>query len=158
MEISINLNGVNKTFEVEKRWSLLRVLREQLGLLGAKGGCKTGDCGTCTVLIDGEPEMSCVILAKNVEGKKIVTIEGLSQKNSLHPIQRAFIDAGAVQCGFCTPGMILRAKALLDKDTNPSRFKIREALDPSLCRCTGYQKIIDGVTLASKYIKDEVPS
>jgi aerobic carbon-monoxide dehydrogenase small subunit len=155
MEISINLNGVNKTVEIEERWSLLRVLRDQLGLFGAKGGCLTGDCGTCTVLIEGEPEMSCVTLAKKVDGKKIITIEGLSRKNKLHPIQRAFIDAGAVQCGFCTPGMILRTKALLDSDLKPSRIKIREAINPSLCRCTGYQKIVDAITLAAQYIKEE---
>ncbi|MBT4288958.1 MAG: (2Fe-2S)-binding protein [Deltaproteobacteria bacterium] len=156
MEINIILNGVQKAVEIEERWSLLRVLRDQLGLFGAKGGCKTGDCGTCTVLIDGEPKMSCVILAKNVDSKTITTIEGLSQKNNLHPIQRAFIDAGAVQCGYCTPGMILRAKALLDNDIDPSRQQIREAINPSLCRCTGYQKIIDGITLSSQYIREEV--
>lgn len=156
MEIKIELNGVNKVIKIEERWSLLKVLRDHLGLFGAKGACLTGDCGTCTVLINDEPKQSCVTLAKNVNGKKIDTIEGLFQNNKLHPIQQAFIEAGAVQCGYCTPGMILRAKALLDKDTNPSRQKIRETINPGLCRCTGYQKIVDGITLSSRYLKEEV--
>jgi aerobic carbon-monoxide dehydrogenase small subunit len=155
MMITIHVNRVERQLEIQERWSLLRVLREEFNLLGAKGACLTGGCGTCTVLVDGQPVRSCITLAKKVNAKRILTIEGVSNKNMLHPIQQAFIDAGAVQCGFCTPAMILSAKSLLDSDKNPSRLRIREAIQPNLCRCTGYQKIVDGIELAAKNLKNE---
>ena len=155
MVLNICVNGKNESIQINEKWTLLRVLREELNLKGAKAGCLTGDCGTCTVLVDGEPVTSCTLLAKKVEGKSVLTIEGMSRGQNLHPIQRAFIEAGAVQCGFCTPAMVLRSKALLDKVKKPSRFQIREAINPNLCRCTGYQKIIDAVELASHYLKEQ---
>lgn len=155
MTLNIRVNGKTECLEVNERWTLLRVLRDSLDLKGAKGGCLTGDCGTCTVLVDGEPVTSCTVLAKKVEGKSVLTIEGMSRRQELHPIQRAFVEAGAVQCGYCTPGMVLRAKALLDKEKKPSRAQIREAINPNLCRCTGYQKIIDAVELASLYLLEQ---
>jgi carbon-monoxide dehydrogenase small subunit len=155
MTLNITVNGIERDLKINEKWTLLRVLREELKLKGAKAGCLTGDCGTCTVLVDGEPVTSCTILAKKVEGKSVLTIEGMSRGQKLHPIQRAFVEAGAVQCGFCTPGMVLRAKALLDRTRQPSRERIREAINPNLCRCTGYQKIIDAVELASGYLLEQ---
>ena len=149
IELSFTMNDAAVKVRVDDRWTLLRVIRELLQLKGTKGGCLTGDCGTCTVLLDGEPVTSCTVLAKKAEGKHVLTIEGLAKNGRLHPIQEAFIAAGAVQCGYCTPGMVLRAKALLDKTTKPSRAEIRQAINPNLCRCTGYQKIIDAVELAA---------
>jgi aerobic-type carbon monoxide dehydrogenase small subunit (CoxS/CutS family) len=155
MTLNICVNGKNKQVEINEKWTLLRVLRDELKLKGTKAGCLTGDCGTCTVLVDGEPKTSCTLLARKLEGKSVLTIEGMSKGEKLHPIQKAFVEAGAVQCGFCTPAMILRSKALLDKIKQPSRMQIREAINPNLCRCTGYQKIIDAVELASKYILNQ---
>ncbi len=156
MTLNICVNGKKEQVEIKEKWTLLRILRDELKLKGTKAGCLTGDCGTCTVLVDGEPVTSCTLLAKKAEGKSVLTIEGLARGGDLHPIQKAFIEAGAVQCGFCTPAMILRAKALLDKIEIPSRVQIREAINPNLCRCTGYQKIIDAVELASEYLRKEL--
>lgn len=126
-------------------------LREDLDLTGTKIGCDIGVCGSCTVLVDGEPRRSCKLKLKDVEGCKILTIEGLAAPDgSLHPIQQAFMDAGAIQCGFCTPGMVLTAYALLKKSPHPSRAEVRQALRGNLCRCTGYQQIIDAVLLAAE--------
>jgi carbon-monoxide dehydrogenase small subunit len=123
----------------------LQVLRENLGLTGTKQGCNAGDCGACTVLIDNQPVDSCLTLAIEAQGKEILTIEGLDQQGRLHPLQQAFIDHYAVQCGFCTPGMILSAKSLLDRNSHPTEEEVREAISGNLCRCTGYVKIVEAI-------------
>ena len=150
MDICLHINGFDRQVQVEEKWTLLYVLREVLNLTGTKCGCKTGDCGACMVLIDGEAVTSCTQRASRLEGKKILTIEGMSDGEHLHPIQQAFIDAGAVQCGFCIPGMILSAKALLDKNPNPTEEEVRIGIDKNLCRCTGYEKIVEAILLAAK--------
>lgn len=152
-EIELYINGESRLVRVEKNWNLLYVLREVLDLTGAKCGCSTGDCGACKVIVDGEAVNSCLILARNATGKKIQTIEGLSNGPELHPIQQAFIDCGAVQCGYCTPGMIMSAKALLDKNPNPTESEIRAAISNNLCRCTGYVKIVDAIQMAAKRMR-----
>jgi len=148
------VNGREYELLIEPYITLLEVLREQLDLTGTKHGCGIGQCGACTVLIDGKPILSCLTLATAVKGKNILTIEGLSEGNILHPIQRAFIDYGAIQCGFCTPGMIMTAKALLDKTSIPTREEVKVALGGNLCRCTGYVKIIDAVLAAAEAMKE----
>lgn len=147
----------NRMFEVQARpnATLLSVLRDQLDLTGAKCGCGTGDCGACTVLLDGEAVRSCIVPVKNAVGKQIITIEGLARGSELHPIQRAFIERGAIQCGFCTPGMILAAKALLDHNPNPTEDEIRAALRFNLCRCTGYARIVEAVQFAAELLRKE---
>jgi len=147
----------NRIFEVQAKpnATLLSVLREQLDLTGAKCGCGTGDCGACTVLLEGESVRSCVVPVKNAVGKRIVTIEGLARGSALHPLQRAFVERGAIQCGFCTPGMILAAKALLDRNPDPTEDEIREAIRPNLCRCTGYARIVDAVLYAAELLREE---
>lgn len=135
---SLYINGVLRTVCVPPQWTLLRVLRETLGLTGAKNGCSSGDCGACRVILDGTAVNACKVPIKDAAGHRVETIEGLSRNGQLHPIQQAFIDCGAVQCGFCTPGMVMSAKALLDKTLHPSDEEIREALAPNLCRCTGW--------------------
>ncbi len=154
-QIRLNINGRDIPLMVEKHWTLLYVLREILDLIGAKCGCNTGDCGACKVIIDGEAVNSCLIKATAAVGKTITTIEGVSNGRKLHPIQEAFIECGAVQCGYCTPGMIMSAKALLDKNLNPTEDQIREAFANNLCRCTGYIKIFEAVNLAAKNIRAE---
>lgn len=151
----LNINGKDYDVELKEKWSLLYVLREVIDLTGTKCGCNTGDCGACKVLIDGEAVNSCTVTAARAEGKKIVTIEGIADGLKLHPIQEAFIETGAVQCGFCTPGMIISAKALLDKNPHPTRGEVADALSNNICRCTGYVKIIDAVQLAAKKIGGE---
>ena len=148
------VNGQTYPILYEKNWNLLYVLREVLGLTGTKCGCGTNDCGACRVIVDGEAKNSCVLMVRNLAGKRIETIEGLSHGTELHPIQQAFIDAGAVQCGFCTPGMIMSAKALLDRCPDPTEEEIRAALEPNLCRCTGYVKIVEAVQLAAKRMRE----
>lgn len=154
-QIMLNINGRDILLMVEKHWTLLYVLREILDLIGAKCGCNTGDCGACKIIIDGEAVNSCLIKAKAAVGKTITTIEGVSNGRELHPIQEAFIECGAVQCGYCTPGMIMSAKALLDKNLNPTEEQIREAFANNLCRCTGYIKIFEAVNLAAKNMRAE---
>lgn len=154
-EIELYINGESRLVRVEKNWNLLYVLREVLDLTGAKCGCSTGDCGACKVIIDGEAVNSCLILARNATGKKIETIEGLSNGPALHPIQQAFIDCGAVQCGYCTPGMIMSAKALLDKNPDPTEPEIRTAISNNLCRCTGYVKIVEAIQTAAKRMRGD---
>lgn len=150
-QVCLDINGKKIQVSVEKNWNLLFVLREVLRLTGAKCGCSTGDCGACKVIIDGKAVNSCLMLARNMEGKKIETIEGLSDGTALHPIQQAFIDAGAVQCGYCTPGMVMSAKALLDQNPNPTEEEIRNnGISNNLCRCTGYVKIVEAIQLAAK--------
>jgi len=153
MEIRFDLNGKKVRVEVPAHWTLLRVLRERLGLTGTKEGCGIGECGTCTVLLDGMPVNSCLVLAPKVEGKKVETVEGLGTKDSLHPLQQAFIDHGAVQCGFCTPGILMSSKALLDRNPTPTREEVQDAIAGHLCRCTGYQQIIEAVEQAVKSMK-----
>jgi len=149
--MKIRVNGQDYEIVVEPARTLLDVLRYELGLTGTKEGCGTGSCGSCTVLVDGEAINSCLVFAVEVEGKEITTIEGLSQKEKLHPLQQAFIDEGAVQCGFCTPGVILTAKALLDSNPHPAESQIRQAIAGNLCRCTGYDKIVRAIMRAVNY-------
>lgn len=148
VEIKLKVNGKNYTLEIEEDMRLLDLLREKLGLLGVKEGCSEGECGACTVIMDGRVVNSCLIMAFQAEGSNIVTIEGLEKEGEIHPVQQAFIEVGAVQCGYCTPGMILSAKALLDKNPNPTEDEIREGISGNLCRCTGYNKIIQAVEKA----------
>lgn len=151
-QIELNINGRDYTFDVDEKETLLTVLRERLDLTGAKPACQTGDCGACKVIVDGIAENSCMKMAKKMVGKKIETIENLSTSEKLHPLQEAFIESGAVQCGYCTPGMIMSSKALLDANPNPNDFEILEAIDGNICRCTGYVKIVDAVKLAANRI------
>lgn len=151
-EIELKVNGEVFKVEVEPRRTLLEVLRENLGLTGTKEACNKGDCGACTVLIDGKPVLSCLTLAIEVQGKDILTIEGLAKGYELHPIQQAFVDHGAIQCGFCTPGMIMSAKALLDKNPNPTEGEIRDGISGNICRCTGYLKIVEAIQEVAKTI------
>jgi aerobic-type carbon monoxide dehydrogenase small subunit (CoxS/CutS family) len=148
-EIQLEINGNTYSISVLPQRTLLEVLREDLGLIGTKEGCSEGECGVCTVLLDGSPVRSCLLLVVDVRGRKITTIEGLSKNGRLHPIQNAFIEHGAIQCGFCTPGMILSAKALLDENPSPTEEDIRVALSGNLCRCTGYVKIFKAVQAAA---------
>ncbi len=148
-ELAFKVNGKPVTVRIKPHWRLIDVLRDELYLTGTKEGCGEGECGACTVLLDGEPVNSCLILAHQVEGRAVTTIESLGTVNNLDRIQEAFIEAGAVQCGYCTPGMVLTAKALLMKNPQPSRTEIKVALSGNLCRCTGYAKIIKAVELAA---------
>ena len=141
----IKVNGQEHEIMVEPWQTLLDVLRYDLLLTGAKEGCGNGECGTCTVLLDGEAVNSCLVFVAEVEGKEITTIEGLSQEGELHPLQRAFMEEGAVQCGFCTPGVILTAKAFLDSNPHPTEEQVRRAIAGNLCRCTGYDKIVRAI-------------
>ncbi len=147
MKKIINLTVNDREYEiaVEPNMTLTDLIRYELGLTGTKKGCETGDCGACTVIMDGLPVNSCLVLAVQASGKKIETIEGLETEESLHPVQDAFVEKGAIQCGFCSPGMILSAKHLLDKNPNPDEGEIRAAISGNLCRCTGYQKIVDAI-------------
>lgn len=144
-----SVNGQAVQIRVEPHLTLLDVLRDTLGLTGTKEGCGSGDCGACTVLLDGEPAASCLLLAVEVEGRAVTTVEGLAGNGDLHPVQRAFVEQGGVQCGFCTPGMILSSVALLARNPRPGEAEIREALAGNLCRCTGYDKIVRAVQAAA---------
>ena len=161
MVVELEVNGTRHELLVEPRRTLLEVLREELGLTGAKEGCGLGACGTCTVLMDGRPVRACLTLAVEAQGASILTVEGLAdtvadrEPGALHPIQEAFVDAHGVQCGFCTPGMILAAKALLDEEPDPDEARIREALGGQVCRCTGYTKIVEAVKLAAQRLSGE---
>jgi len=150
VQVKMDVNGeaVEATFAPYK--TLLEVLREELNLTGTKHGCELGECGACAVLVDGEPQLSCLVLALECEGRSIETVEGMGEGAALHPLQAAFADLGAAQCGYCTPGILLTAKALLDNNPHPSREEIREALAGNLCRCTGYTKILEAVELVAK--------
>lgn len=150
VRVSLTVNGEAVRAEIPADLLLIDFLREHLDLTGTKRGCGEGDCGACTVLVDGKPVTSCVMLAVQAEGHSVLTIEGLARGEKLHPIQEAFLEAGAVQCGFCTPGMVLSAKALLDADPNPDRAAIIAGLSGNLCRCTGYAKIVEAVELAAR--------
>ena len=145
IEVNFMVNGRARTVLVEPKDTLLDVIREDLGLTGAKEGCGKGECGACTVILDSEAVPSCLVPAASVEGKSVVTIEGIESNEGLHPLQEAFVKYHASQCGFCTPGMILTAKAYLDKNPNPTEAEMRDVMMSNLCRCTGYEKIIEAV-------------
>jgi carbon-monoxide dehydrogenase small subunit len=151
----LRVNGEDYEIFTDSWKTLERVLRDDLGLTGVKEGCNTGNCGVCTVLIDGKAVKSCLVLASQVQGKDILTIEGLS-KSGLHPLQQAFIDHFAIQCGFCTPGMVLAAKALLDENPNPTEEEVKLGLSGNLCRCTGYVKIVDAILTAAEMTRKGV--
>ncbi len=148
--IKLHVNGEEVEVLTEIHKTLLEVLREDLGLTGTKRGCDLGTCGACTVLIDGHPYLSCLTLACDVQGRKILTIEGLSSDGGLHPLQQTFVEKGAIQCGFCTPGMILTAKAFLDEHPHPSEREVKKAISGNLCRCTGYVKIVEAILSVSE--------
>jgi carbon-monoxide dehydrogenase small subunit len=144
-EVTLIVNGEEREVHVEPRQTLLDTLRNDLGLTGTKEGCGNGNCGTCTVLLNGKAISSCIVLAVEVEGQEITTIEGLAQAGKIHLLQKAFIEEGAIQCGFCTPGMILTAKAFLDTNPHPTEAQVRQAIAGNLCRCTGYDKIVRAI-------------
>jgi len=150
LSIDIQVNGERYQEEVEPRTTLLEFLRQTLHLTGTKEGCGLGDCGTCIVLLDEKPVNSCLVLAVDANGRRVTTIEGLAEDGKLHPVQQSFIDNGAVQCGFCTPAMILTSKALLDKNPDPAEEEIKQALGGTLCRCGSYQKILNSVQAVGK--------
>ena len=152
--ITLKVNGKKHEVSVKAHWTLLDVLRNELKLKGTKKGCETGECGMCTVLLDGKAVNSCLILAMQAEGKDIVTIEGLSQSGELNLIQEAFIDSGAIACGYCTPGLVMSAKALLDERPNPSEEEVRESIAGNLCRCLGYTKNVRAILLASERMRE----
>jgi len=152
-QIRLKINGHSHELEVKPWATLLDTLREDLGLTGTKEGCGQGECGACTVLMDGKPVNACLILAMEAQGKEILTIEGLAQGDELHPVQQAFVEIGGMQCGFCTPGMVLSAKALLDEKPEPTDEEIRKGLEGNFCRCTGYTKIIESVRAAAARMK-----
>jgi len=148
--ITLIINGQSEELVVPSNMTLLHTLRDQLGLTGTKNGCEAGECGACTVLVDGEPVNSCLALAVEMDGREITTIEGLSNNGKLTPLQQAFIDLNAVQCGYCTPGMLMAATALLRRNPKPTQEDIQKAMVGNLCRCTGYQRIIDAIMEASR--------
>ena len=150
--IHIKINGQPQEVAVEPHWTLLETVREQLSLTGSKEGCGTGDCGACFMIVDGRLITSCLMLAPEAEGSEVLTIEGLARNGELHPVQQSFIDAGGVQCGFCTPGMIMATKALLDRNSRPTLEDVRLGLAGNLCRCTGYAKIYEAVLAAAERI------
>ena len=155
IKVSINVNGINYCREIDPTVRLIDFLRDELKLKGTIEGCGEGECGACTVIVNGKTINSCLMLASSVNGKNVITIEGVSYKGKLHPIQEAFMEVGAVQCGYCTPGMILSAKALLDKNPNANEEEIKVALSGNLCRCTGYKKIIQAILLAESKLNNK---
>jgi len=148
--ITVTVNGARERLEVPSNMTLLQMLRDKLGLTGTKNGCSAGECGACTVLVDGEPVNSCLMLAVEADGQQVTTVEGLAQDSQLSALQEAIIEHNAVQCGFCTPGMLISAHALLERTPRPTEQQIREALVGNLCRCTGYLRIIEAVQTAAK--------
>ena len=154
-DVTIRVNGEWRTASVPPETTLLKLLREAFNLTGAKLGCDVGDCGACTVLVDGQAANACLMLAAQADGRDVLTIEGLATRDGLHPLQRAFEDYGSLQCGFCGPGVILAAKALLDENPNPTRYEIRDAIAGNLCRCTGYTKMIDAIQHAARELRGE---
>jgi carbon-monoxide dehydrogenase small subunit len=152
--LKLHVNGETLEILSEPYKTLLEVLREDLGLTGTKRACDLGTCGACTVLINGKPHLSCLTLAADAQGKEILTIEGLSQDGELHPLQKAFVDQGAIQCGFCTPGMILTAKAFLEEHAHPSEEEVKKAISGNLCRCTGYVKIVEAILSVARGVKE----
>lgn len=155
IEITLKVNGITYTLDVLPQRTLVEVLRETLGLTGTKKSCSEGECGACTVLMDGKPVASCLLLAIDAQEKEILTIEGLSEGEKLHPIQEAFLKNGGIQCGFCTPGMVMSAKAFLDEHPAPTPAEVRKAIVGNLCRCTGYQQIVDSIMAAAKMMGEK---
>jgi len=155
--LTLRINGETRDVIVPVHKTLLEVLREDLGLTGTKHGCELGECGTCTVLVDGTPVLSCLTLPVEVQDQEITTVEGLARGGTLHPLQAAFAELGAAQCGYCTPGILVSAKALLDRNPAPSRQEVSQWLAGNLCRCTGYLKILEAVDLAAARIRGETP-
>jgi aerobic-type carbon monoxide dehydrogenase small subunit (CoxS/CutS family) len=155
LELTVNGEASELSFAPYK--TLLEVLREDLQLTGTKHGCELGECGACAVLIDGEPQLSCLVLALECQGRSIETVEGMARAAELHPLQAAFADLGAAQCGYCTPGILLTAKALLAHEPAPSRERIREAISGNLCRCTGYHQIVEAIEEGARRLRDELP-
>src|SRR5437867_10025716 len=153
VHLSLRVNGEEQQVSFAPYKTLLEVLREDLALTGTKHGCELGECGACAVLVDGVPQLSCLVLALECQGRSIETVEGLQRGAELHPLQAAFADLGAAQCGYCTPGILMTAKALLEKEPNPSRERIKEAVSGNLCRCTGYQQIFEAIEEAAKMIE-----
>ena len=152
-KIQFTVNGKQQKLSINVKQTLLEVLRDDLGLTGAKYGCGQGECGACTVLVNGKAVSSCLIMAASVDGKEIITIEGLEKDGELHPLQENFVKHGAVECGFCTPGMIMTAKALLEENPNPTKEQVRHYLGGNLCRCTGYDRIVEAVLATSKVMR-----
>jgi aerobic-type carbon monoxide dehydrogenase small subunit (CoxS/CutS family) len=150
----LTVNGDRRELGVPSHWTLLEALRYGLGLTGSKQGCDKGDCGACTVLLDGEPTLSCITPALDAEGRAVTTVEGLARPDGAHPLQDAFGECGAAQCGFCTPGILMSAAALLERTTSPTRHEVKEALAGNLCRCTGYTKIFEAVELAAARMRE----
>lgn len=155
-EFRLIINGEERTFFADECDTLLMVLRDTLDMTGTKCGCNTGDCGACMVILDGEATRSCLVKIKHIEGSNVETIEGLSNGEEIHPIQEAFVEVGAVQCGFCIPGMIMSAKALIDQNDTPTEAQVRAGIDRNLCRCTGYEKIVEAILLAAGRMKGGV--
>jgi aerobic-type carbon monoxide dehydrogenase small subunit (CoxS/CutS family) len=153
--LKLRINGEDRAVVFPTHHTLLEVLREECGLTGTKHGCELGECGTCTVLVDGRPVLSCLVLAAEMQGRAIETVEGMQLGNDLHPLQAAFADLGAAQCGYCTPGILMTAKALLAENPKPTRTEIQDALAGNLCRCTGYHKILEGVEWAAARMRGE---
>jgi carbon-monoxide dehydrogenase small subunit len=154
VHLRMRVNGEDAPVSFAPYKTLLEVLREDLGLTGTKHGCELGECGACAVLVDGEPQLSCLVLALECGGRAVETVEGLARGPELHPLQAAFADLGAAQCGYCTPGILMTAKALLEKEPTPSRDRIKEALAGNLCRCTGYQQIFEAVEEAARQMAE----
>jgi carbon-monoxide dehydrogenase small subunit len=152
-DITLKVNGYTYNLTIETHRTLVEVLRETLGLTGTKKSCAEGECGACTVLMDGRPAASCLVLAVAAQGKEITTIEGLAQGTNLHPLQEAFVKHMAIQCGYCTPGMVMAAKAFLDENAEPTADEVRKAISGNLCRCTGYQQIVNAVMAAASAMK-----
>ena len=155
VQLNLSVNGETAEVSFAPYKTLLEVLREDLALTGTKHGCELGECGACAVLVDGEPQLSCLVLAVECAGRNVETVEGLARGAELHPLQAAFADLGAAQCGYCTPGILMTAKALLEREPNPSRERIREAISGNLCRCTGYQQIYEAIEAAALVMERE---
>ncbi|MCJ7595110.1 MAG: (2Fe-2S)-binding protein [Desulfobacterales bacterium] len=155
LPLTVTVNHVTYMINIEPHLTLVEVLRDKLGLTGTKKSCNEGECGACTVLMDVRPVASCMVLAMDAQNKNITTIEGLAEGEKLHPLQEAFVKHGGIQCGFCTPGMIMSAKALLDENPAPNPLQVRTAIAGNLCRCTGYQQIVDSVMAGAKTMRSE---
>lgn len=155
IKLNFTVNGEHISLAADPNKTLLYLLRDDLGLTGTKDGCREGECGACTVLLDGKPVNACLVLAGQLAGREVLTIEGIGKNGQLHPVQRAFVEAGAVQCGFCIPGSIMSTVALLNANQSPSENEVRQALVGNLCRCTGYTKIVESVMRAAKEMRNE---
>lgn len=148
--ITLTVNGEQEIVNIPAHWTLLQLIREKLGLTGTKNGCSGGECGACTVMLNGEPVNSCMVLGVECDGAEVITVEGLAHDEQLDPLQQAIMDAGGVQCGFCTPGMLISARALLNRNSDPTEDEIKEGMAGNLCRCTGYVRIIEGIKQGAK--------